>query len=102
MFGGGFHATAEGFSRHRRGLFTPFAPGGTGWASRWPAISPLSPDEGQGDHRASVRPLFKLALAAKDASLVEDSAKRHKLDLPLVSTIRKRLEQGKPSTATRT
>ncbi|HUA03417.1 MAG TPA: NAD(P)-dependent oxidoreductase [Solirubrobacteraceae bacterium] len=40
-------------------------------------------------------PSFKLALAAKDAALVEDSARRHDLDLPLVSAIRKRLEQGK-------
>ena len=39
-------------------------------------------------------PSFKLALAAKDASLVEESAETHGLDLPLLSTIRKRLEQG--------
>lgn len=39
-------------------------------------------------------PSFKLALAAKDASLVEDAAKHHELDLPLVSAIRKRFEQG--------
>jgi 3-hydroxyisobutyrate dehydrogenase len=39
-------------------------------------------------------PSFSLKLAAKDASLVEESARRHDLDLPLVSTIRQRLEQG--------
>jgi 3-hydroxyisobutyrate dehydrogenase len=37
---------------------------------------------------------FKLELAAKDAGLVEAAAQRHGLDLPLVSTIRRRLEQG--------
>jgi 3-hydroxyisobutyrate dehydrogenase len=39
-------------------------------------------------------PSFKLALAAKDAALVEESAERRGLDLPLVRTIRERLEQG--------
>ncbi len=39
-------------------------------------------------------PSFRLALAAKDASLVEEAAQRHELDLPLVSTIRERLVQG--------
>jgi 3-hydroxyisobutyrate dehydrogenase len=37
---------------------------------------------------------FKLALAAKDAGLVADSARRHELDLPLLRTIRERIEQG--------
>jgi 3-hydroxyisobutyrate dehydrogenase len=39
-------------------------------------------------------PSFKLALAAKDAALVEDSVTRHELQLPLLTTIRQRLEQG--------
>lgn len=39
-------------------------------------------------------PSFKLALAAKDAALVEESAERHGLDLPLARTIRDRLSQG--------
>jgi 3-hydroxyisobutyrate dehydrogenase len=39
-------------------------------------------------------PSFKLALAAKDASLVEESARRHRLDLPLLVTIRRRMEEG--------
>ncbi len=40
------------------------------------------------------KPSFKLALAAKDAALVESSVQRHDLDLPLLRTIRERLEQG--------
>jgi 3-hydroxyisobutyrate dehydrogenase len=39
-------------------------------------------------------PSFTLVLAAKDASLVEESASRHDLDLPLIRTIRLRLDQG--------
>jgi 3-hydroxyisobutyrate dehydrogenase len=39
-------------------------------------------------------PSFKLVLAAKDAALVEESAERHGLDLPLLRTIKERLEQG--------
>jgi 3-hydroxyisobutyrate dehydrogenase len=39
-------------------------------------------------------PSFKLALAAKDAALAEESARRHGLELPLLSTISARLEQG--------
>jgi 3-hydroxyisobutyrate dehydrogenase len=39
-------------------------------------------------------PSFRLALAAKDAALVEDAAASNGLDLPLVATIRRRLEAG--------
>lgn len=39
-------------------------------------------------------PSFRLALAAKDARLIEESAQRHGLDLPLFSTIRERLAKG--------
>jgi 3-hydroxyisobutyrate dehydrogenase len=39
-------------------------------------------------------PSFRLALAAKDARLVEDAAERLDLDLPLLATIRRRLEAG--------
>jgi 3-hydroxyisobutyrate dehydrogenase len=42
----------------------------------------------------SFEPSFRLALAAKDAALVEDAAARHDLDLPLIATIRRRLEAG--------
>ncbi|HWF36698.1 MAG TPA: NAD(P)-dependent oxidoreductase [Solirubrobacteraceae bacterium] len=41
-------------------------------------------------------PSFKLALAAKDAALVEEAAARHGLDLPMLATIRRRLEEGVP------
>jgi len=41
-------------------------------------------------------PSFRLALAAKDAALVDESAARHGLDLPLVAAIRQRLEQAVP------
>lgn len=39
-------------------------------------------------------PSFRLALAAKDASLIEEAAELHDLDLPLARTIRARLEEG--------
>ena len=41
-------------------------------------------------------PSFALKLAAKDASLVEEAAERHGLELPLVSTVRRRMEEGIP------
>lgn len=39
-------------------------------------------------------PSFRLALAAKDASLVQQSAETRGLDLPLIATIAERLRQG--------
>jgi 3-hydroxyisobutyrate dehydrogenase len=39
-------------------------------------------------------PLFRLALAAKDARLVQQSAERHRLDLPLFTTIAQRMTEG--------
>jgi 3-hydroxyisobutyrate dehydrogenase len=39
-------------------------------------------------------PSFSLELAAKDASLMAESAARHGLDLPLVTTIGQRLREG--------
>jgi 3-hydroxyisobutyrate dehydrogenase len=39
-------------------------------------------------------PSFRLGLAAKDAMLAEESAIDHHLDLPLVRTVRERLQQG--------
>ena len=41
-------------------------------------------------------PAFRLRLAAKDAGLVEDAIDRHGLDLPMVSAIRRRLDEGVP------
>ncbi len=42
----------------------------------------------------SFEPSFRLSLAAKDARLIEESAQRHELDVPLFSTIRRRLDEG--------
>jgi 3-hydroxyisobutyrate dehydrogenase len=39
-------------------------------------------------------PAFRLALAAKDARLIEESANRHEIDVPLFSTIHRRLAEG--------
>jgi 3-hydroxyisobutyrate dehydrogenase len=39
-------------------------------------------------------PSFRLELAAKDADLVVQAARRHDLDLPLFATIRERMQQG--------
>jgi 3-hydroxyisobutyrate dehydrogenase len=39
-------------------------------------------------------PAFKLGLAAKDAGLVLEAAQRHDLDLPMLATIRERLEEA--------
>jgi 3-hydroxyisobutyrate dehydrogenase len=39
-------------------------------------------------------PAFRLALAAKDASLVRESAQGHGLDLPVLETIAERLTEG--------
>ncbi|MFZ0089379.1 MAG: NAD(P)-dependent oxidoreductase [Solirubrobacteraceae bacterium] len=41
-------------------------------------------------------PSFRLALAAKDASLVQEAAERHELDLPLVRTVSARLDEAVP------
>jgi 3-hydroxyisobutyrate dehydrogenase len=39
-------------------------------------------------------PSFRLQLAAKDANLVVQAARRHELDLPLFATIQQRMQQG--------
>lgn len=39
-------------------------------------------------------PSFRLTLAAKDARLIEEAAERHEIDLPLFSTLRRRLAEG--------
>jgi 3-hydroxyisobutyrate dehydrogenase len=41
-------------------------------------------------------PSFRLALAAKDAGLVEEAAQRRGLDLPVIHAIRRRLDEGVP------
>ncbi len=42
----------------------------------------------------SFEPSFRLSLAAKDARLIEESAQRHELDVPLFGAIRRRLAEG--------
>jgi 3-hydroxyisobutyrate dehydrogenase len=42
----------------------------------------------------SFDPAMRLALAAKDAAIIEEAAAEHDLDLPLVAAIRRRLEEG--------
>ena len=39
-------------------------------------------------------PSFRLTLAAKDARLIDESAQRREIDVPLFSTIRRRLAEG--------
>jgi 3-hydroxyisobutyrate dehydrogenase len=39
-------------------------------------------------------PSFTLKLAAKDAGLIEEAARLHHLELPMVSAIRRRMEEG--------
>ncbi len=39
-------------------------------------------------------PAFRLTLAAKDARLIEESAQRHDIDVPLFGTIRRRMAEG--------
>jgi 3-hydroxyisobutyrate dehydrogenase len=55
---------------------------------------PYAQMKGKAIIERSFEPSFKLALAAKDAALVEEAAERHDLDLPLVSAIRRRMEEG--------
>jgi 3-hydroxyisobutyrate dehydrogenase len=42
----------------------------------------------------SFEPAFKLGLAAKDAGLFLEAARRHDLDLPMLETIRERLDEA--------
>lgn len=44
--------------------------------------------------RREFDPSFRLRLAAKDASLIDQAAANHGLDLPLLRVVRQRLEQG--------
>ena len=44
--------------------------------------------------RRDFEPSFRLALAAKDARLAEDAAAAAGLDLPLIRTIRARMDEG--------
>ena len=42
----------------------------------------------------SFEPSFRLALAAKDARLVQEAAERHDLELPLLEVVAERLAEG--------
>ncbi len=57
--------------------------------------TPYAQMKGKAIIERDFEPSFRLALAAKDAALVEDAAARHDLDLPLVSAIARRFEEGK-------
>jgi 3-hydroxyisobutyrate dehydrogenase len=50
--------------------------------------------KGQAMAERDFAPSFRLTLAAKDASLVRESASKHGLDLPLLDLIARRLHQG--------
>ena len=50
--------------------------------------------KGQAMARRDFAPSFRLSLAAKDASLVRESAGQHGLDLPLLTLIARRLHHG--------
>jgi 3-hydroxyisobutyrate dehydrogenase len=52
--------------------------------------------KGQAIAERNFEPAFSLTLAAKDAGLVQESAERHGLDLPVVTAVRRRLDQGVP------
>ena len=50
--------------------------------------------KGKAMQQRSFEPSFKLALAAKDAALVERAARERGAELPLISAIRARLEEA--------
>jgi 3-hydroxyisobutyrate dehydrogenase len=52
--------------------------------------------KGKAMMKRDFEPSFSLKLAAKDAALAEEAAGRHGLDLPLVRTVRERMEEGIP------
>ena len=52
--------------------------------------------KGQAIAKREFDPSFALRLAAKDAGLVSESARRRDLDLPALEAIRRRLDEGVP------
>ncbi len=50
--------------------------------------------KGQAMIERNFEPMFRLGLAAKDARLVDDAAKRRDLDLPVLSAIAQRMTEG--------
>jgi 3-hydroxyisobutyrate dehydrogenase len=79
-------ALAKGLGLDPRLFFDAIADG--------PLDLPYAQIKGEAMIEEDFEPSFKLSLAAKDAALVEEAASRHDLELPLVSTIRRRLEEG--------
>jgi 3-hydroxyisobutyrate dehydrogenase len=59
-----------------------------------PLDLPYLRNKGKAMVERNFEPSFRLALGAKDARLVEDAAARHGLDLPMLATISRRLEEG--------
>jgi 3-hydroxyisobutyrate dehydrogenase len=59
-----------------------------------PLDSQYAQTKGKAMIEGDFEPSFKLALAAKDARLVEEAAERHELDLPLLAAIRGQMEKG--------
>jgi 3-hydroxyisobutyrate dehydrogenase len=81
-------ALAEGLGLDP-GLFFEAVAGG-------PLDLPYLQNKGGAMAARSFEPSFRLALAAKDAALVEEAAGRHELDLPLLAAVRRRLDQAVP------
>src|SRR2546429_9771284 len=59
-----------------------------------PLDLPYAQTKGKAIIERDFEPSFKLSLAAKDAALVAEAAERHHLELPLVTTIRRRFKEG--------
>jgi 3-hydroxyisobutyrate dehydrogenase len=59
-----------------------------------PLDSPYFQIKGKAIRERDFEPQFSLSLAAKDARLIEDATRRHDLDLPLVTAVAQRLEEG--------
>jgi 3-hydroxyisobutyrate dehydrogenase len=59
-----------------------------------PLDSPYFQVKGKAMRERDFEPQFSLSLAAKDARLIEEATRRHDLDLPLVTTVAQRMEEG--------
>jgi 3-hydroxyisobutyrate dehydrogenase len=79
-------ALAEGLGLDPRLLFDAIEGG--------PLDLPYLRRKGKAILERNFEPSFRLTLAAKDARLIEESAQRHGIDVPLFSTIRRRMAEG--------
>jgi 3-hydroxyisobutyrate dehydrogenase len=59
-----------------------------------PLDSPYFQMKGKAMRKRDFEAQFSLSLAAKDARLMEEAMRRHDLDLPLVTTVAQRLQEG--------